>query len=310
MRLSIVVPCYNCADNIVELLHKLWIQRCSEVEFIIINDGSTDSSEELIKKFIIFHDNGNFNFHSTPNAGAAAARTTGLALATGDYLFYCDSDDMIADDFVEVVLKNITEQPDLVYFNSVMVFSSNNELVIKDKIKFPHDDIMHSGNTFLKKLLKNNAYTAAVWTYIFRREMAISSNAYFTARKSHEDHLFTLRLIAEAKSIIILSKQLYTQKITEGSLTNSEKNAEYIYDRYSAFLESYNDMKGKFDYETIALYAHWSIAAFLNLLSKKPLVIFKNRMFYIAFWKSKAILIKTIGNYTFKKTLKKLGIGQ
>ncbi|MFG1172061.1 glycosyltransferase family 2 protein [Erwiniaceae bacterium CAU 1747] len=306
MRLSIVVPCYNCAGNIVELLQMFWSQRNSEVEFIIINDGSTDSSEYLIKRFMFDHPEGNFNFHSTPNAGAAAARTTGLTFATGDYVFFCDSDDMIAHDFVASVLENIKKNPDLIYFSSVMASDSNEKGEIIDKIKFTHDDLYQCGNSFLYRQLQNKAYTAAVWTYIFRRELVNESNAYFTARKSHEDHLFTLRLIANAKSILIISRELYIQKITPGSLTNSEKDVSYIYERYSAFLESYNDMKSKFDKKTISLYAQWSVISFLSLLSESPSVIFKSRLFYSAFWKSRGILLKTMSVVLSKKISKKI----
>ncbi len=301
MKLSIVIPCYNCAQNIIPLLTLLWQQRRDEVEVILVNDGSTDNSESLINAFILAHPQAQFSCYTTPNAGAAAARAFGLSLAQGEYLFFCDSDDAVAPDFVATVLEKLTQQPDLLYFSSVILRGTGAQQTCGDKVFFPHDAVYLDADQFLRWQLKRRAYTAAVWTYVFRRSLLDKSQACFTPRKSHEDHLFTLRLIAHARKIVVIHKKLYFQQITAGSLTNSAKDGHYIAERYSAFLEARADMLKTFSKDCINLYSEWSIKSFFELCIGNPFVIFSQRKLYASVWRDRVHFSRVFKNIIFQR---------
>ncbi|MBP2168208.1 glycosyltransferase involved in cell wall biosynthesis [Erwinia toletana] len=308
MRLSIVIPCYNCAGTILSLLESLWRQRDPLLEVILINDGSSDASERVIKSFIARHQQGNFNLYTTANAGAAAARTRGMMLACGEYLFFCDADDAVAPDFVITVLEQIAQQPDLLYFSSVRVYGKGAQQRISDKICFAEDRVWSDADGFLRWLLDRKAYTAAVWTYVFRRRLAQESDACFTPRKSHEDHLFTLRLIAHAAKIIVISKRLYFQYITEGSLTNSVKDGQYIDDRLSAFQEARKDMVQKFSQQAVALYAEWSVRSLISLCFSNPLAMIDSllvqRNLYLFIWRDRSHVSRTVKKMMYQRFLR------
>lgn len=105
-KISVIIPTYNRAHIITDALESVLLQTYSNWECIIIDDGSTDDSERIIKEFI-FTDN-RFKFIKRPssrNKGAATCRNIGLENATGDYIQFLDSDDFIAINKFEVQIK-------------------------------------------------------------------------------------------------------------------------------------------------------------------------------------------------------------
>ncbi|RVT06608.1 glycosyltransferase family 2 protein, partial [Klebsiella pneumoniae] len=95
MKLSIIIPCYNCAERINKLLMQIYpqVEDNDNVEVILVNDGSTDNTKDVISAFLQNNDSNKFLLITTQNKGAAAAREKGLEFATGEYVFFCDSDD-------------------------------------------------------------------------------------------------------------------------------------------------------------------------------------------------------------------------
>lgn len=110
VKLSIIIPHYNTYDLIVKLLKELSIQVNNEVEIIIIDD----SCEKRLDKFkdlatIV---------HNEKRKGLSYGRNTGIKLAKGKYVAFVDSDDMITNDYIEILLKTINERnEDVIYFN-------------------------------------------------------------------------------------------------------------------------------------------------------------------------------------------------
>lgn len=103
-KLSIIIPAYNNASLLKELVKKLILQQRG-VEIIVIDDGSTEDMSFLdpYPSLIVRH---------KPNAGAASARNIGLNIASGEYVAFVDSDDDISDDFVEKCLSFLEARPD------------------------------------------------------------------------------------------------------------------------------------------------------------------------------------------------------
>ena len=111
-KLSIVIPCYNAERYILHCLSSVWIQDAphEEYECIIVNDGSTDSSESIALKFI--HGKSLFQYISQPNRGVAAARNQGISRARGRYILPLDADDFLNAWSVRVYLETWAKNPD------------------------------------------------------------------------------------------------------------------------------------------------------------------------------------------------------
>jgi glycosyltransferase involved in cell wall biosynthesis len=268
VNMSVIIPCYNCSNNIELLLDTIFKYANPSVELVIINDGSTDDTDMTIKRSITSNSHCDINqviYRSTANRGAAQARTLGLNEANGDYIFFCDADDSLSEDFFESALNLINEkQPDIIYFGSIQMYQDGSDSTDKISVTEFVDGI--SGTECLNQLLEAEMYSAAVWTYLFKRRLANFSGSNFTSRKVHEDHMFTIPLLCQAESVCFIRKVVYTQNVVQGSLTQSDKDHQYVLDRYYAFKETKRVVEKYCNPKLSQRYSHWSFSAFLRLV--------------------------------------------
>ncbi|HBV7137893.1 TPA: glycosyltransferase, partial [Klebsiella pneumoniae] len=287
MKLSIIIPCYNCAERINKLLMQIYpqVEDNDNVEVILVNDGSTDNTKDVISAFLQNNDSNKFLLITTQNKGAAAAREKGLEFATGEYVFFCDSDDLISHKFVQTILSVCETCADVIYFSSEIISSGQNYHKIADKVLFEDNISFTSPDDFLLHQLKHGYWTAAVWTYVFKRSIAVSQHITFSSRRAHEDHLFTAKIILNAKQIICLKDTLYFQILTLGSLTNSKKNLRYISERYLSFVQARELLKGRCKKKTIFHYEIWSLRSIISLFLENRSILL-NAMFSYPVWKA------------------------
>ena len=106
MKLSIIIPCYNTQPYLEALISRIRPQLTDEVEIIVIDDGSAEKVKIEGIKVV-----------RQKNKGVSAARNRGLKEATGDYIAFIDSDDLVSEDYVEQILEAIKTEPDTVYLS-------------------------------------------------------------------------------------------------------------------------------------------------------------------------------------------------
>lgn len=262
-KLSIVIPCYNCADRISSLLELLLEQYDPSIEVILINDGSTDGTENVVRNIISQIPNMDFRLYSYDNSGAAKARTIGLERAKGEYIAFIDSDDSVSKNYVSRLLMCMDDGHEVIYYSSVQKLQNSNGY--REKIRFETSETFTNTDVFLRSQLEHDQWSAAVWTFVFKKALAISSKARFTERVAHEDHIFSLAIVSHANTIYAIKDTLYIQHITEGSLTNSAKTIAYIEDRYDAYNEAISLVRERFSAKTSKLYTRWSLKQCVSL---------------------------------------------
>lgn len=113
-KVSVITPCYNGESFIARFMDSLLVQTYNNIEFILINDGSTDKTEEIVRSYRKkFKDkNIDFIYIYQENAGQAAALNRGLKIFTGDYITWPDSDDFLLSDSIEKKVNFLRENPD------------------------------------------------------------------------------------------------------------------------------------------------------------------------------------------------------
>ena len=109
---SIIIPVYNSEPYLPRCLDSVLAQTYSEIEVLLIDDGSTDNSYSLCQQYA--QSDSRVKVIHQDNQGASAARNTGLDNATGDYIMFCDSDDMVSAKWVEHLVRYVLEQPDII----------------------------------------------------------------------------------------------------------------------------------------------------------------------------------------------------
>ncbi|WOE31278.1 MULTISPECIES: glycosyltransferase family 2 protein [unclassified Acinetobacter] len=227
--LSIIIPVYNVEKYITECLISISNQIFNqEVEIILINDGSTDTSLQLIEKFLSNLPEKKriaFNIVNTKNQGVSEARNTGIQIAKGEYITFIDSDDFILENYLTSILLAIESKPDIIQFNAYCYFSENPEknyhLYHDSKLK-----LIQGNNTFNKELkyLIFNQNDWFSWLRVYHKDLF--NDIKFPSNLSHfEDAFIICDIMNRAKTIFLIPDYLYNYRIINNSTT---RNISYI----------------------------------------------------------------------------------
>lgn len=209
-NLSIIIPAYNCAGYIGKCLDTLMHQNTKySYEIIIVNDGSTDYTEDVIKAFKspLIH------FINQPNGGAAMARNTGLFHATGEYVCFVDGDDYLEPDYIERLLSE--------------AYSSNADIVKCGYYMYQAETPEDIGEKILKKPIvlegdpteKLVGYDGFIWDMIERR--SLWEGYAFPEKWWFEDMITKLILMRKCRKFVYIAEPLYHYAIIETSLSRS-----------------------------------------------------------------------------------------
>ncbi|MET3644495.1 MULTISPECIES: glycosyltransferase family 2 protein [Streptococcus] len=125
-KVSIIIPVYNVAQYIEECLKSIQEQSHFNIEIILVNDGSTDKSEQIIESIIC--SDTRFVYLKQKNKGVSAARNAGISVATGDYVLFVDGDDVLEKNCIDILLKVAQKEgSDVVLFPFVKLFEKHQE---------------------------------------------------------------------------------------------------------------------------------------------------------------------------------------
>lgn len=272
--LSVIIPTYNVEKYIVECVDSLLRQMTAPNEIIIVNDGSTDGTLALVQQ--TYGHQPQVRIITTPNGGAGKARDVGIEAAQGEFLFFCDPDDIVPEGFVAELQQVTDAHPDidLFCFNSQM-FEEGRENLTRPKVR--HDRFgLQSPQQVLSRLLHNGSYTSAAWNYAVKRSLIVQHGLRFVDRV-HEDHKFTLSVFIFARQAWVSQHVYYSQRVRSGSLTNSRKNNDYFLQRYNAFMQTYgllkqglNASKMKTQLEKAYLMHSFRLMIYLSLYNGTP----------------------------------------
>lgn len=221
-KVSIILPVFNVEEYLKKCLESILNQTYTNIEIIIINDGSTDRSYEICKKYASIDDR--VVLLNKKNEGLALARKDGFEKSTGDYILFVDSDDYINKDFIEHainILKN--KSIDIILPQIIYKYSINEERFIT---KLNENKIYHIDEV-LKMLIINKDLKDFVWGKIFKRELIESK--YFGESRIFEDIDFTHRVILNAKLIQFQPKCEYYYLQREGSLLSNKFDRSKTY---------------------------------------------------------------------------------
>ncbi|WIF08128.1 glycosyltransferase family 2 protein [Serratia sp. B1] len=169
MKISAIVPAFNTEKYIGECVRSLLQNDHEKIEIILINDGSTDKTGTILDSF----DVPCIKVIHTENQGQSAARNTGLAAASGDYVIFVDSDDKLADNALDRLTDILKDtQSDVVFFES-SVFFDDEKLAERFNPKYERNGLLSnftcSGTHFFSKLLIS-AITSSVLAFTYPAE--------------------------------------------------------------------------------------------------------------------------------------------
>ncbi len=229
-RFSIIIPIYNTEKELPRCVDSILNQEYADYEIILVDDGSQDRSGELCEQY------GRTNKHikvvHQDNAGASAARNTGVDAAQGDFLIFVDSDDIWerADGLSELALATMRNKSADVLLFGIRIYRENNEF---EKELRPELPPIHSTEkeAVLKHLVYRYQYISAPYCKAISRELFQKNNLYFTKGLLSEDIEWSARVMIASKQIAVCPISIYGRiRRGSGSLTSQidERNIQDI----------------------------------------------------------------------------------
>lgn len=276
MLLSIIVPTYNCCDYLQACLEKLDKLDPLKVEVIVINDGSKDETRAFLESH--YSEKSNYVIHHQENGGISNARNAGLSRVSGNYVYFCDSDDEIfVPQFQEIILEIEKNKYDIITANFI------NETPEKKlgKIYYPRKKQgPMSGEEFLSSHLKTWSYGSECVQFFLRTSLI--KNARFQEGIMHEDDHFFPPILLEAKNILVTDKIIYLRKYRTGSLTRSQEGVKRNPNDILFVINSFQEKTSKnpIIFNTLRIRSWISLLDYLNknhdsldrdkIISKRP----------------------------------------
>ncbi len=223
MKISVIVPCYNVEEYIEKCLQSLANQTYKNLEVIVVNDGSTDATREIIGKFCEGREN--FIVVDKQNGGLSSARNEGFKYATGELIGFVDSDDFVDTDMYEHLYNNmVKENADLSICGKYRYENGVATPMQKEGIY-----LSMTGKQALKTLLSGNPYQNEAWDKLYKRELF--DTVRFPEGKQYEDSAIMYGIMFSCNKVVYDSTPKYYYLIRGNSITGtnfSPKRMDYF----------------------------------------------------------------------------------
>lgn len=233
IKVSVIIPVYNVEKYLRQNLESVANQTLKDIEIICVDDGSTDSSFEIVKEFA--EKDSRFVPVQQANGGAGAARNNGLRRARGKYLSFLDSDDFFEPNMLEEAYnKAEATKADFVVFQSDQYYEDTNEYKnVSWTLRYSE---IPPYEPFGRRTMTDNIFKVFVgwaWDKLYNREWVLENNLWFQEQRTSNDMLFVFFAIAIAKRIACVEKGkilAHQRRNEKSSLSNTrEKSWDCFY---------------------------------------------------------------------------------
>lgn len=219
IKVSVILPIYNVAPYLDDTFHSLIYQSLKEIEIIAVNDGSTDGSDTIIKKYKELDTR--IIYINQSNQGQSAARNIALQHATGQYIYMMDSDDILDNPDTLQICYDYAEsnQADFVFFDGES-FSENHSNRTSWNTKRTHlfeENTKYNGEFILDLSLDKRVHNCVVWLLLINHSYLNRIGLRFYPGIIHEDELFTTILTLSCDNIFCLKQSLVKHRIRSAS---------------------------------------------------------------------------------------------
>lgn len=226
---SVIIPVYNVEKYIEQCINSILNQTYKNIEIVIVDDGSTDNSYNIIKKYIKSSDN--IRYIKQDNQGVSEARNKGLNKARGEFILFVDPDDYLELDCIEKMINKIKSTQSDIVISGFRAFYENKKNADKYHIYSLSDKVYNSEeviNMLLEQIVKGY-----VWDKLFRRESLIKHNFKFEKGRYVQDWFPVFKEIYMSRTISFIDSPLYNYRLREGS-TVHKRNMKITEDYYHA----------------------------------------------------------------------------
>lgn len=231
--ISIIVPVYQVKEYIGECVESLLRQTYRKLEIFLINGGSTDGTGEICDEYAA--KDARIHVVHQATLGVSCARNVGMKLSKGDYIAFIDSDDVIADTYVEKLYGLIREYDADI---AVCGYEKSKTGVLKVSDRKINKYCISAEEMLREWHGKRKSLETVVWNKLYRREVLLGeSRITFPEGKVHEDTCVSHLIVHNAAKVAVTDEKLYMYRVRQGSITNSSMREEKILQNIEAQLK-------------------------------------------------------------------------
>ena len=256
---SVIMPVYNVAEFIDECVESIKAQTFRDFELIVVDDCGRDDSMERIRRRLA---DGQADFavrylRHERNRGLSAARNTGFEVAEGKYVYYLDSDDLLAPECLETLCRLAERTLADVTIGNLRVLGDGTWIA---RIEGTEPRLIAGQPQVLHAYLAGEYYVMA-WNKLCRRDFLLRHRLAFVEGLVHEDNPWSLRLACHAERVALSPVETYVYRIRENSLQTGRDYTRH-YEAYCRILQLHADMVAELsaagqDLRSDAVFLHW-----------------------------------------------------
>lgn len=230
---SVIIPTYNRVNLVVQAVDSVLAQTCKEFELIVVDDGSTDNTREVIAGY-----GDRVRYVYQDNAGVYAARNHGIGLSTGSFIAFLDSDDVWEKDKLACQLDLLIKYPEYAAVHTASSTIDKNGRIIESVVNPQRQS--HDGKVF-DEFFEHNMSVILLSTVMMRRECFDKIGLFDEHSPVATDHFFFLRL-AFYYQIAFIDEPLVRYRLTDGSLSrrNVLENVTWREELLREFIEEFD----------------------------------------------------------------------
>lgn len=215
---SVIIPVYNTEDYVEIAVRSILNQSITDLELILVDDGSTDKSLQILKS--LADEDGRIILISQPNQGQSVARNRALQEAKGEYLYFMDSDDILKEEALEECLLMAQRASyDLIFFDAE-IFTDMEGFDLGFDYRRLHklEQRDYTGAESIDIMIDKGIFRVSPCLYIVKREYFNERGLKFYPGIIHEDELFTPLLFIDAKKVGFIDKQFFRRRLRPDSV--------------------------------------------------------------------------------------------
>ncbi len=246
--ISIIIPVYNVEKYLKECLDSVINQSYTNIEILLIDDGSTDSSSKICKEYCKIDNR--IKYYKKKNGGLSSARNYGIKKSTGKYLSFIDSDDIISNNMIQILYNELKKNNCDISVCKYKIFSDS--FIYKESNY--NKEIIEQENIIIN-LMIDDKITSHSCNKLYDKNL-FNNNQYVVGKK-YEDIGTTYKLLLSSKRVVYIDKELYGYRYRNNSITNHlSKNTlldyiEMINKRYDDLIKYKYELKDYIDMNRI-----------------------------------------------------------
>lgn len=227
--ISIIIPAYNVGKYIVKCLTSIISQTYSNIEIIVVNDGSSDNTKELVEQ--ISQTDNRIKLYNCANSGVSASRNFGLEIATGNWIVFVDGDDYLSEDYVEYMLSVVTCTGAEYCINTDCFISVND----KQSNFLSINELSSEEST---AMLLSHRIQVGCWNKLFSKKLLDRNNIRFNTSLFYGEGLHFITQVSQyAPKTVVINKKLYFYRQNNENSATKHFNIDKIHNGWKALDE-------------------------------------------------------------------------